>query len=123
MCSLRTCTPASTLSKSLARPPFQGARFYHAVAVRFMQQQQHIITYADLGLGIRTSGRLLADVFRAPLDAIEAALPEELRKPAVNQYKVFTAQDLHAPVPFAGPRFTKEAPGGWDVIAGSAKSR
>ena len=45
-----------------------------------------VITYADLGLGIRASGRLPQDVFRAPLDAIEAALPEDLRKAGVNQW-------------------------------------
>ena len=73
------------LSKSLAKLPFQGSRFYHACAVRFMLRQ-HLVTYADLGLGIRASGRLPADVFRAPLDRIEAALPEELRKAAVNQW-------------------------------------
>ena len=48
--------------------------------------RQHLVTYADLGLGIRASGRLPADVFRAPLDRIEEALPEELRKAAVNQW-------------------------------------
>ena len=57
------------LSKSLARLPFQGARFYHACAVRFMLQTR-LITYVDLGLGTRGSGRLSQDVFRAPLDAI-----------------------------------------------------
>ena len=65
------------LSKSLARLPFQGVRFYHACAVRFMLQTR-LITYADLGLGIRGSGRLSQEVFRDPLDAIEAALPEDL---------------------------------------------
>ncbi len=55
------------------------------------------------------------------------ALPEDLRKPAVNQWLgslmcppwkliVFPVQDPHVPVPFAGPRFTREAPGGWDVF-------
>ena len=73
------------LSKSLAKLPFQGSRLYHGPsAVRFMLQQ-HLITYADLGLGIRASGRLPPDVFRAPLDRIEAALPEELRKAAISQ--------------------------------------
>ena len=74
----RGATPGC-LSKSLAKLPFQGSRFYHAPAVRFMRQQ-HLITYADLGLGIRASGRLPQHVFRAPLDRIEAALAEELRK-------------------------------------------
>ena len=66
-------------------------------------------------------------MFRAPLDEIEAALPEDLRKAAVNQwlgslmippykYKVFTVKDPHASLPFTGPRFTKEAPGGWDIF-------
>ena len=59
-----------------------GSRFYRACAVRFMLQQ-HLIQHADLGLGIRASGRLPPDVFRAPLDRIEAALPEELRKAAI----------------------------------------
>ena len=53
---VRGQTPAC-LSKSLARLPFQGARFDHACAVRFMLQTR-LITYADLGLGIRGSGRL-----------------------------------------------------------------
>ena len=48
--------------------------------------QTRLITCAALGLGIRGSGRLSQDVFRAPLDAIEAALPEDLRKPAVNHW-------------------------------------
>ena len=74
---VRGKTPAC-LSKSLARLPFQGARMYHACAVRFMLQTR-LITYADLGLGIRGSGRLSQEVFRAPLDAIEAALPEDLQ--------------------------------------------
>ena len=89
--------------------------------------QQHLIQYADLGLGIRASGRLPPDVFRAPLDRIEEALPEELRKAAINQwlgslmfapykYKVFTVGHPDAPVPFAGVRFTREAPGGYDVL-------
>ena len=81
---VRGKTPAC-LSKSLARLPFQGARFYHACAVRFMLQRR-LITYADLELGIKGSGRLSQDVFRAPLDATEAAPPEDLRKPAVNQW-------------------------------------
>ena len=80
---VRGATPGC-LSKSLAKLPFQGSRFYHASAVRFMPQQ-HLITYADLGLGTRASGRLPPEVFRAPLDRIEEALPEELRKAAVNQ--------------------------------------
>ena len=80
---VRGATPGC-LSKSLAKMPFQGSRFYHACAVRFMQQH-HLITYGDLGLGIRASGRLPPDIFRAPLDRIEEALPEELRKAAVNQ--------------------------------------
>ena len=115
-----------SLSKSLAKLPFQGSRFYHASPVRFMLKQD-LITYADLGLGIRASGRLPSDVFRAPLDANEKVLPEEMRKSGINQwlgslmippyeYKVFTAKDLHASVPFTGPRFTKEAPGGWDIF-------
>ena len=114
-------TPACP-SKSLAKLPFQGSRFYHVSVVRFMLQH-FITTYADLGLGIRASGRLPPDVFRAPLDRIEAALPEELRKGGVNQwlgslmcapykYKVFTVGHPDAPVPFAGVRFTREAPGG-----------
>ena len=69
---VRGATPGC-LSKSLAKLPFQGSRFYHACAVRFMLQQ-HLITYADLGLGIRASGRLPPDVSRAPLDRIEKAL-------------------------------------------------
>ena len=41
---------------------------------------------------------------------------------APNKYKVFTVEDPHAPVPFAGPRFTKEAPGGqWDVYCRQRK--
>ena len=72
-------TTPGCLSKSLAKLPFQGSRFYHASAVKFMLQQ-HLITYAELGLGIRGSGRLPPEVFRAPLDRIEEALPEELRK-------------------------------------------
>ena len=44
------------------------------------------ITYSHLGLGIRASGRLSPEVFRAPLDQIEAALPEHLRKLAVNSW-------------------------------------
>ena len=32
------------------------------------------------------------------------------------KYKVFTVRDPHASVPFTGPRFTKEAPGGWDIF-------
>ena len=32
------------------------------------------------------------------------------------KYKVFTVKDPHASVPFTGPRFTKEAPGGWDIF-------
>ena len=62
-------------------------------------------------------------MFRALLDAIEGALPEDLRKAAVTQwlgslmippykYKVFTVKDPHASVPFTGPRLTEEAPGG-----------
>ena len=47
---VRGATPGC-LSKSLAKLPFQGSRFYHACAVRFMQQQ-HLIQYADLSLGI-----------------------------------------------------------------------
>ena len=85
--------------------------------------QQHLIQYGDLGLGIRASGRLPPDVFRAPLDRIEESLPEELRKAAVSQwlgsltcapckYEVFTVGRPHAPVPFAGVRFTREARGG-----------
>ena len=81
---VRGKTPAC-LSKSLARLPFQGERLYHASAVRFMLRAR-LITYLDLGLGIRGSGRLSQEVFRAPLDAIEAALPEDLRKAAVNQW-------------------------------------
>ena len=81
---VRGKTPAC-LSKSLARLPFQGARLYHACAVRFMLQAR-LITYLDLGLGIRGSGRLSQEVFRTPLDVIEAALPEDLRKAAVNQW-------------------------------------
>ena len=65
---VRGASPAC-LSKSLAKLPFQGARFYHASAVRFMLQQ-HLVTYADLGLGIRAPGRLPPEVFRAPLDRI-----------------------------------------------------
>ena len=80
---VRGKTPAC-LSKILARLPFQGERLYHACAVRFMLRAR-LITYLDLGLGIRGSGRLSQEVFRAPLDVIEAALPEDLRKPAVNQ--------------------------------------
>ena len=94
-----------------------------------------VITYADLGLGIRARGRLPQDVFHAPLDAIEAALPEELRKPAVNQwlgslmcppykYRVFTVQAPHASVPFAGPRLPKRRrAGSGTCFAGSARSR
>ena len=70
---VRGATPG-WFSKSLAKLPFQGSRFYHACAVRFMLQQ-HLIQYADLGLGIRASGRLPQGVFRAPLDRIEEALP------------------------------------------------
>ena len=73
------------LSKSLAKLPFQGPQSYHACAVKFMLQQR-ICTYADLGLGIRASGRLAPDVFRLPLDAVEHALPEELRKAGVNTW-------------------------------------
>ena len=64
---------------------------------------------------------------RQRLDRIEETLPEELRKAAVNQwlgslmcapykYKVFTVGHPDAPVPFAGVRFTREAPGGYDVL-------
>ena len=81
---VRGKTPAC-LSKSLARLPFQGERSYHACAVRFMLQTR-LITWADLGLGIRGSGRLSQEVFRAPLDAMEAKLPQALRKAAVNQW-------------------------------------
>ena len=122
---VRGATPGC-LSKSLAKLPFQGSRFYHASAVRFMLTQ-HLIQYGDLGVGIRASGRLPPDVFRAPLDRLEEALPEELRKAAANQwlgslmcapykYKVFTVGHPDAPVPFAGVRFTREAPGGYDVL-------
>lgn len=52
------------------------ARFYHACAVRIMLQTR-LIPYADLGLGIRGSGRLSQEVFRAPLDVLEAALPKD----------------------------------------------
>ena len=62
------------------------------------------------------------------MDAIEAALPEDLRKargepvagladdPPPYKYMVFTITDPHASVPFDGPRFTKAAPGRWDVF-------
>ena len=89
--------------------------------------QHHLITYADLGVGIRASGRLSQDVFRAPLDRIEEALPEDLRKAGINQWlgnlmcaqyrnKVFTVQHPDAEVPFAGARFTRAAPGGYDIL-------
>ena len=32
------------------------------------------------------------------------------------KYKVFTVSHPDAPVPFAGVRFTREAPGGYDVL-------
>ena len=67
------------LSKSLKRLPFRGARMYHACAVRFMLKQHHI-SYSDLGLGLRASGRLPHNVFRAPLDAIEEAKKCDLAK-------------------------------------------
>ena len=35
---------------------------------------------------------------------------------APYKYKVFTVQHPDAPVPFAGPRFTREAPVGYDVL-------
>ena len=67
------------------------------------------------------------DVFRAPLDAIEEALPEDLRKGGINQwlgslmcaqykYKVFTVETPSAEVPFTGARFTRAAPGGYDIF-------
>ena len=105
---VRGKTPAC-LSKSLARLPFQGDRLYHACAARVMLQAR-LITYADLGMDIRGSGRLSQEVFRAPLDAIEAALPEDLRKAAVNQWLGSLMSRSRA------SRFTKEAPGGWDIF-------
>ena len=68
--------------------------------------QTRLITYADLGLGIRASGRLPKDVFRMPLDRTEEALPEELRTAGINQWRC----------PFARVRFTREAPGGYDIL-------
>ena len=73
---VRGKTPAC-LSKSLARLPFQGERLYHACAVRFMLQTR-LITYADLGLGIRGSGRLSQEVFRAPPGCNRGGAPRGL---------------------------------------------
>ena len=72
-------------SGSLHRLPFQGSRLYHSCAVRFLMQTFQT-RYADLGLGIRASAHLPHDVFRAPLDAIEEALPPKLRKIAINSW-------------------------------------
>ncbi len=41
-----------TLSKTVAKLPFQNSRFYHQSAVRFMLRFG-ICTYADLGVGFR----------------------------------------------------------------------
>ena len=112
-----------TKAKQLWALPFQGSRFYHVSAVELLLRSGRA-TYADLGLGLRASAHLSPEVFRAPLDQIEQALPEHLRKLAVNswlgalqcsetRWRVFTgSRDLE--VPFTGRVLTREAPGGYD---------
>ena len=82
------------------------------------------ISVKDLGLGLRASAHLGRETFREPLDAIEEALPEHLRKLGINswlgalqceevRWRVFSgSRDLV--VPFAGRVLTRESPEGWD---------
>ena len=63
-----------TKAKQLWALPFQGSRFYHVSAVELMLRSGRA-TYADLGPGLRASAHLSPEVFRAPLDQIEEALP------------------------------------------------
>ena len=74
-----------TAAKQLWMLPFQGERFYHVSAVDFLVKTRRI-SVKDLGVGIRASARLSRETFREPLDAIEAKLPEHLRKLGVNSW-------------------------------------
>jgi hypothetical protein len=103
--------------------PFQGERFYAQCAVALLVKTRRI-SIADLGVGIRGSVHLARETFREPLDAIENALPEHLRKLGINswlgalqcaelRWKVISgSRDLL--LPFRGRVLTRESPEGYD---------
>ena len=107
--------------------PYQGPRWYSRQATQWMLMRG-VATRSDLKLRFDATARLPADVFKNPLDEIEAAMAPEFRKQAVNSllgiwsvdrhYKhvVSTQQDKES-IAFNGQILTREAPGGLhDVI-------
>ena len=59
--------------------PFQGERLYYRDAVALLLKTRRI-SVKDLGGGIKASAYLDRTVFREPLNTIEDALPEHLKK-------------------------------------------